>query len=156
MQKFWCQQNHPGPGDRHYKLCTGGVYGFYERNTRINFREGSFDCKLKVLFHFFRVKRDRRVTVPHPPRPFFKTIRQNFETKILLQVIQKLDNENSGIDTAPPHRAGGRGRRRKLCPGGLYGSYEREARINLTEDSFDLKLKVLVQFLRIKKMIEGY
>ena len=39
---------------------------------------------------------------------------------------------------------------RKLCTEGIYGSYGSDARIDFREDSFDLKLKVLVHFLRLK------
>ena len=37
-------------------------------------------------------------------------------------------------------------RRCKLYPWGIYGSYERDARKNFQEGSFDWKLKVLVNF----------
>ena len=42
-------------------------------------------------------------------------------------------------------------RRCKLCPGGIYGSYGGDARINIKEGSFDWKLKVLVHFLSVKR-----
>ena len=37
----------------------------YARGVRINFRDGSFDWKLKVLFTFIRIiKSNRRVSTP--------------------------------------------------------------------------------------------
>ena len=51
------------------KLNPGLIYGSYGRDARINFREGSFDWKLKGLVHILRVKSDRRVAIP--PGPFF-------------------------------------------------------------------------------------
>ena len=46
---------------------------------------------------------------------------------------------------------GPRGRCCKICPRSIYGSYRRDARLKLREDSFDLKLKVAVRFLRVKR-----
>ena len=37
-----------------------------------------------------------------------------------------------------------------LCPGVVSGSYERDARINFGEGSFEWKLKALVHFIRLK------
>jgi hypothetical protein len=51
-----------GPGAGVLKLCPEGLFGSIKRDASINFIEGSFDWKLKVLIHFLRVKRDRRVT----------------------------------------------------------------------------------------------
>ena len=61
----------PGPGGKYCKLCPGDVYGPYESNARINFREGSFDGKLKVLFRFLQSKEIGGQLALHPPRPFF-------------------------------------------------------------------------------------
>jgi hypothetical protein len=53
----------------------------------------------------------------------------NFELAIFLEIVQKLDNENSP--------KGPEERRCKCCSGGVYGSYERDARINFREGSLD-------------------
>jgi hypothetical protein len=37
-------------------LCLGGLFGSHGRNARINFTEGSFNWKLKVLVQFLSVK----------------------------------------------------------------------------------------------------
>jgi len=55
--------------DRCCKLCPGGIYGFYGREAPIDFKEGSFDWKLKILFYFLKFKRDRRATSPPRPLP---------------------------------------------------------------------------------------
>ena len=73
------------------KLCSGGIYGSYRRDARINFGEGIygfygrkacmnfredlFDWKLKVLVQFFRVKRDWRANSP-PTHPIFSKCTQ--------------------------------------------------------------------------------
>jgi hypothetical protein len=59
-----------------------------------------------------------------------------------------LDRKNSGVNTTP--RA--QGKAFKLCPKGMYGSQERDACINFIEGSFDWKFKVLVHFLRVKRV----
>ena len=41
------------------------------RNTHINFREGSFDWKLKVLVHFLSITRYWRVASSPPPQTSF-------------------------------------------------------------------------------------
>ena len=52
------------PGGRHEGLCPEGLYGSYERDTRVNLKEGSFDLELIVLVPFSEVNRDRRATRP--------------------------------------------------------------------------------------------
>jgi hypothetical protein len=83
-----------------------GIYCSYERDARINFREGSFDWKLKVLVHFLRVKRVKlaptHALFPPNPSP------TNFETASVLEIVQKLDNKNT------PQSPGFR-----RCPGGV-------------------------------------
>jgi hypothetical protein len=80
-----CQHNPPGPRDRHCMLCPGGIYGSYGRDACINFREGSFDWKLKVLAHFSRVKSDWRAgsLLPHV---FFSQMHQ---IKILIRPLSQ-------------------------------------------------------------------
>jgi len=56
-----------------------------------------------------------------------------FEIAILFKIGKKLDNKNFGVDTTPQ---GPGGRRCKLFPGGVYGSYERNAHIHFIY-SFD-------------------
>ena len=71
------------------------------------------------------VKRDPRVA--SPPRLLFPNPSdENFELDNLLKIVQRSDKKNSGVDTTTQ----GPGRRCKLFPGGMYGSYERDARIN--------------------------
>ena len=94
---------------RRCKLSPRGIYGFYGRNTRIRFREGSFDWKLKVLVHFLSVKRYWMVTsFPLLPNLFFPNAsNRNFEIAIMLKIAQKSDNKNSGVDTT--HQGQGTG-----------------------------------------------
>ena len=52
------------------KLYPRDIYDFYGRSSRINFGEGRFDWKLKVLVPFLRVKSHQRVTShPNPSFP---------------------------------------------------------------------------------------
>jgi hypothetical protein len=95
-----------------------GIYGCYGRDARKNFRNGSFDWKLKVLVQFLKVKRGWRATSPPPP---------------LFPKMHPIK------------------RRCKLCPGRISGCYGRNARKNFKEGSFDWKLKVLVQLLKVKR-----
>jgi hypothetical protein len=44
-----------------------GLYAVLMRDARINFREGSFEWKFKVVVHFLRVKKDRRASPSCPP-----------------------------------------------------------------------------------------
>ena len=69
------------------------MYGSYERDARINFIEGSFDWKLKVLVHFLRVKRVKLA----PPHALFSPnpSATNFEIASVLEIVQKLDNKNA-------------------------------------------------------------
>ena len=41
-----------GSGDTPCKLWVGGIYSSYRRDACTNFRDGSFEWKLKVLVHF--------------------------------------------------------------------------------------------------------
>ena len=59
-----------------------GVYMVLMKGMLINFREGSFDWKLKVLDQFLRVSRYLRTTSPHSP--FFPS-NTNFEIAIFLE-----------------------------------------------------------------------
>ena len=82
-----------------YKLCPGGIHGSYGRNARINFREGSFDWKLKVLVHFLSANRYLRAT---SPLHFFPNAsNKNFKIAIVLKIVQRRHNRNSGVDTTP-------------------------------------------------------
>ena len=70
-KKLRCRHSPPGPGGRRCKLCPGGIYGCYGRDARINFIEGSFDWKLKVVIHFLRVKSDWRAASLPPHSIYF-------------------------------------------------------------------------------------
>ena len=65
-----CVDTPPPQGrGRRCKYCSGGIYGSYGRYARINFREGSFEWKLKDVVHFLHVKKYQRATSPsRPPR----------------------------------------------------------------------------------------
>jgi hypothetical protein len=105
---------------------------------------------LKVVVHILRVKRDRRAT-NLPLHALFSSNPSdaNFGSVIFLNIVQRSDNKNSGVQTTPQVPEG---RHCKLCPGTVCGSHERDARINFTEGSFGWKLKVVVHFLRKKKI----
>ena len=45
----------PGPGSKRCKLCPGGKYGSYGKDTCINFREGSLNWKVRALVQFLSV-----------------------------------------------------------------------------------------------------
>ena len=76
------------------------MYGSYERDARINFKEGSFDWKLKVRAHFLIVKRDPRAA--SPPRLLFQNPSdENFEIDILLKIVQRSDKKKSGVNRTP-------------------------------------------------------
>jgi hypothetical protein len=70
------------------------IYCSYERDDRINFREGSFDWILKVRAHFLIVKRDPRAASPHPSD-------ENYEIDIFLIIVQRSDKKNSGVNRTP-------------------------------------------------------
>ena len=53
-----------------------------------------------------------------------------------------------GQYTLPPLETQGKGC--NLCPGGIRGLYEREGHVNFAGDSYDSKLKVLIQFLLLR------
>ena len=71
----------PGPGGRRCKLSSRGIYGSHERDACLNFRDGSFNWKLKVVVHFLRVKRDPRAT-SHPNPLVPDPSNANFEIAI--------------------------------------------------------------------------
>ena len=82
-------------------MCPGGICGSYGRDARRNFREGSFDLKLKILVQFLRVSRDWMVT-RHLHAPFSpKASDKNFQIAVLLKIVQRSDNKISGVDTTP-------------------------------------------------------
>jgi hypothetical protein len=68
----------------------------------------------------------------------------------LLKIVQSSDNKKTLVSTQPP-----RDRRCKLCLGGIYGCYGRDACIKFIEGSFDWKLKVLIHFLRVKSDVRA-
>jgi hypothetical protein len=73
-------------------------------NARINFKEGSFDWKLKVLVHFLRVKRDWMEPSPLPP--FHALFSSNpsdkmFKIAISLKIVQRSDKKNSCVNANP-------------------------------------------------------
>ena len=128
----------PRSGDRRYKLCPGGIYGSYRKDARINFREGSFDWKLKVLVHFLKLRRDQRASSPLPYALCFSiTSDKSFE----------IANKKLRVDRAPESPGAG-----VVRPWGhIYGSYRRDARKNFRGGSFDWKLKIIFHFLRVKR-----
>jgi hypothetical protein len=76
-----------------------GYIWFYRRDARINFREGSFGWKLKVLVHFLRARRELALLhVIFPPN----TSNKNFEIAISLKIVQRSDKKSSGVDNPPP------------------------------------------------------
>ena len=86
-----------------------GNIWFLGRDARKNFRDGSFDWKLKVLVQFFRVKRDWSATSP-PPRPFFPPSPSDkiFIIAISLKIVQRSDKKNFRVDVNPPGPGGRR------------------------------------------------
>ena len=85
--------------------------------------------------------------LPPPPCPFSPNASDKpFEIAILSKIVERSD-EKLWCRHTP---RGPRGRRCKLRPGGIYGSYGRDTRRNLRQGSFCWKLKVLVHFLRVK------
>jgi hypothetical protein len=83
-------------------LCPGGIYSSYGRDACINFREGSFDWKLKVLVHFSRVKSNCRAGNLLPHVLFFPHASdKNFDTAILSKIAQRLDNKKSSVNITP-------------------------------------------------------
>jgi hypothetical protein len=67
-----------------------GIYGSYERDARINFREGPLDWKIKVRVQFLRVKRDHWATSPSPLPTcllFPNRYDENFEINVLLKTF---------------------------------------------------------------------
>ena len=101
--------------------------------TRINFKEGSFDWKFKVLAQFLRVKNDLRVTAPPPSRPFSPNDKY-FEIGVLLKIVQIIDKKKKSRCRYNPQ---GFGSGSRLCPGGICGSYRRDGCINFREGLFE-------------------
>ena len=42
-KNYGVDKTPPGPGGRRWKLCPGGIHNYYGRDSRINFRNSSFD-----------------------------------------------------------------------------------------------------------------
>jgi hypothetical protein len=74
----------------------------YRKGRCRNFKGGLFDWKSRVLVPFLRVKSDWRATSPPPPQSFPpNTSDKNFEVAILLKIVRRSYNKNSGVDTSP-------------------------------------------------------
>jgi len=83
-----------------------GQIWFLRKDTHINFREGSFDGKLKVLVSFSRSKEIRGQLIPPTSNSLFpKRVRKNFEIAIVLKIVQLSHNKNSAL-TQPPRARG--------------------------------------------------
>jgi hypothetical protein len=66
----------------------------YRRGRRINFKEGTFNWKSRVLVPFLRSKSDQRAT--NPPIPFSpNTSDEKLEVAILLKIVQRSYDKNS-------------------------------------------------------------
>ena len=146
-KKIRCQQSPPWPGSKRCKLCLGGMWGSYGRNSRTNSKKSSFDWKLKVVVHFSRLKCDQRAVNLTPDTPFLPNASdKNFEIAILLKIVQRSDKKNLVLTVPHGPGAGVVSYVLGVC-GGSYGRY---ARTNFKRSSFDWKLKLVVHFSRIK------
>ena len=84
---------------------------------------------------FLIVESDWKATnTPYTPNISPNTSNQNFDIAVLFNAVDNSGNYMFEQDT--PHTVF-RGKGYNLYPGGIYGSYGRNARINFREGSFD-------------------
>ena len=92
-------QNLQGKG---FKICPGGIQGFYRKCCRKNFKKGSFGWKLKWLVPFLIVESDWKATsTPSTPTISPNTSKQNFEIPILFNAFESSGNYTFEQGTSP-------------------------------------------------------